>query len=482
VSARGIAVDGGRAREGQSEAPPEATSVALGALWPMLGRPIAFHRRLVEVTASVKAALLLSQTVYWTRHGSEVGQREGWFHKTAGQWTRETGLSAREQAGARELLRGLALLEESRLGLPARLHFRVNLDELARRLGAGAVPRPSPAPDISAGNRVPVAALLGPALAFHRGLVEIGGGVHGGLLLSRALHLTRQRVLGGQTPWIAGSVSHWFHELGLTRREQEAARRALYEAGLWEERITGAPPRLRVRVRLDVLPARLSEGRAVGLVASEAAAPECGLPADRMSPKRETRMWELHRLVSTKPPSQFQQNRRDSFDETAASDIQGITGVLLQPPRRGEPTSPEPPIARSSSGAPLILPARLPPADHAAVLRLLRESKPTGTHPQLLLDELAGRLQTERVRSPVAYLRGLIRRAAAGQFIPELAPRIAAERERLRREAADNQARAQRRAAERAAPDHPSREQERRERVRAWLGELRRQLSAPRRR
>ena len=33
-------------------------------------------------------------------------------------------------------------------------------------------------------------------------------------------------------------------------------------------------------------------------------------------------------------------------------------------------------------------------------------------------------LQTERVLSPVAYLRGLIHRAAAGQFVPELAPRI----------------------------------------------------------
>jgi hypothetical protein len=33
------------------------------------GRHIAFHRRLVDLTASVKAALLLSQSIYWTRHG-----------------------------------------------------------------------------------------------------------------------------------------------------------------------------------------------------------------------------------------------------------------------------------------------------------------------------------------------------------------------------------------------------------------------------
>ena len=44
----------------------------------------------------------------------------------------------------------------------------------------------------------------------------------------------------------------------------------------------------------------------------------------------------------------------------------------------------------------------------------------------MLLDELAGRLQAKGVRSsPVAYLRGLIASAAAGSFVPELAPRIA---------------------------------------------------------
>jgi hypothetical protein len=34
---------------------------ALATLWPLLGRHIAFHRRLVDLTANVKAALLLSQ-------------------------------------------------------------------------------------------------------------------------------------------------------------------------------------------------------------------------------------------------------------------------------------------------------------------------------------------------------------------------------------------------------------------------------------
>ena len=46
----------------------------LAIIWPLLGRHIAFHRRLVDLTANVKAALLLSQTIYWTRHGRDIAR------------------------------------------------------------------------------------------------------------------------------------------------------------------------------------------------------------------------------------------------------------------------------------------------------------------------------------------------------------------------------------------------------------------------
>ena len=76
---------------------------ALATIWPLLGRHIAFHRRLVDLTANVKAALLLSQSIYWTRHGRDIVRSGGWFLKTTDQWEMETGLSAREQATAREV-------------------------------------------------------------------------------------------------------------------------------------------------------------------------------------------------------------------------------------------------------------------------------------------------------------------------------------------------------------------------------------------
>jgi hypothetical protein len=52
---------------------------------------------------------------------------------------------------------------------------------------------------------------------------------------------------------------------------------------------------------------------------------------------------------------------------------------------------------------------------------------------QQLLDELAGRMAGDTIRSaPLAYLRGLARRAKVGDFTPELALRVAGARKRRR--------------------------------------------------
>src|SRR5574338_1621963 len=104
---------------------------SLTRLWPMLGRCVAFHKRLVDVTGNVKASLMLSQAIYWTRHGQDIRQRDGWFFKTIEQWQRETGLSRHEQTNARAVLRKLGVLEEAIQGLPAKLYFRVDAERLA---------------------------------------------------------------------------------------------------------------------------------------------------------------------------------------------------------------------------------------------------------------------------------------------------------------------------------------------------------------
>ena len=469
MTAQRIPSDDGSALPGASRAVSKSHRQAavlevapLSVIWPLLGRHIAFHRRLVDVTASVKAALLLSQSIYWTRHGRNIDRHDGWFHKTAAQWERETGLSVKEQASARARLRNLALLEDMRRGIPARMHFRLNVNELGTRLSARIASHPD-ATNWPA--HLMLAELLGPSLAFHRTLAALAGGVHAGLMLSRALHLTRLQARHPVNDWFASSAAYWFEDIGLTRREQEAARRDLLRTGLWEETLRGIPPSLMARIRLDCLLARLSED-ATSVTQCEApvADPDCGVATDRRSPNGETSLREHRNLVLPKAPPLFHPNRHHCFAESAVSHMDHSTSEPLQAQHTARAASVTDAL---DGGGGLIFPEQMLPAERQAARLLLRGR---GEQAQCLLDELAARLELRAVRvGAVAYLRGLIARAAAGTFVAELGPRVAAERRRRQDEARQRSAwdaEAQRLAVERATPQYQARIQLERHRLR----------------
>jgi hypothetical protein len=415
---------------------------AFADIWPRLGRQSPFYRRLVDLTANVKAALLLSQAIDSTRRAGDLARGGGWWVKTSAQWTRETGLSPKEQATARNLLRALALLEERRLGMPARLSYRLALDRLGRMLAArgGSTPH-----DLDVTDAAVLGELLGPAFGFYRTLAAIGGGVHAGLLLSRALQLTRLQADAG---WVGNSAARWTAEIGLTRREQEAARRDLARSGVWEEARTGAPPRRMARIRLDALGRLLAGGTA---------------------PNGDPGMAQSERPVTPKAPAQLRRNRHHSAAESAILYIRSGGGVYIEPPPPTAPFVHSGPVATGGGG--LIFPDQLVADERVAAQLLLR---PCADQAQALLDELAGRLQVRSVRSsPLGYLRGLIERATAGTFVPELGPRIAAGRRRREEEAARERQRAaeaQRLAAERARPEHQATVAARCQEIRRLLG------------
>ena len=85
--------------------------------------PVSFHRCLVPITGGVTAALMLSQAI-WTTQAIDRAAN-GWFSKSQDQWTDETGLSRWEQETARRALRSAGFVEERRVGMPAKLWFRV---------------------------------------------------------------------------------------------------------------------------------------------------------------------------------------------------------------------------------------------------------------------------------------------------------------------------------------------------------------------
>ena len=70
-------------------------------------------------------------------------------------------------------------------------------------------------------------------VSFHRCLVPITGGVTSALMLSQAIWIS-QGVEQSAQGWFARSQDQWTEETGLSRWEQETARRALRGAGFLE--------------------------------------------------------------------------------------------------------------------------------------------------------------------------------------------------------------------------------------------------------
>jgi hypothetical protein len=100
--------------------------------------PVSFHRCLIPITGGVTAALMLSQAISTTQTlEPAVG---GWFARSQEEWSEETGLSRWEQETARRALRNAGFLEERRVGMPAKLWFRVRPEAIWDALQTHAAP------------------------------------------------------------------------------------------------------------------------------------------------------------------------------------------------------------------------------------------------------------------------------------------------------------------------------------------------------
>lgn len=111
-----------------------ASGITADLLLEVFDLPVSFHRCLVPITGGVTAALMLSQAI-WTTQTIEPSAN-GWFSRSQEQWTEETGLSRWEQETARRALRNAGFMEERRVGMPAKLCFRVRPEAVWRALQA----------------------------------------------------------------------------------------------------------------------------------------------------------------------------------------------------------------------------------------------------------------------------------------------------------------------------------------------------------
>ncbi|HOI82980.1 MAG TPA: hypothetical protein PKW30_01600, partial [Campylobacterales bacterium] len=96
----------------------------------LTGRTIAFNVKLVWITGSVNAALLLSQLCYW----SDKGDMRNFFYKTINEIEDETGLSRYEQDGALKLLVAKKLVTYELRSVPPKRYFRVQWEAIEKAL------------------------------------------------------------------------------------------------------------------------------------------------------------------------------------------------------------------------------------------------------------------------------------------------------------------------------------------------------------
>ena len=89
-------------------------------------------------------------------------------------------------------------------------------------------------------------------VAFYPRLADLTGSVTAALLLGQCLYWTRSvtRQQPQRDGWFWKTAAEWQRETGLSRREQDSARRILRALGLLEEQRRGMPARRWFRLDL----------------------------------------------------------------------------------------------------------------------------------------------------------------------------------------------------------------------------------------
>jgi hypothetical protein len=285
-------------------------------------RPIAYSVNLARITGDVKAALFLSQLIYWTRVGTEIEHHEGWVFKSREDWTHETGLSRYEQESARAKLVELGLAEESRVGTPARNCYRVVPQVLGTMLAR--LLRSEPVQwtlfDIRS-NAQQFKALLGRNLAFYKVFTEITPSVASAVYLTKALAVQRNVVNAqseGETKqtsksncdsdWFCLTPSQWIDETGLTISQQRESKQKLCQLNYLEEAFQTYPKRRTfIRVSMNEVSIAIRDQVFKGLVAGDSQHGILGILAKGMQQRAKLNAREYRQIFPMFPQAKHRQ-------------------------------------------------------------------------------------------------------------------------------------------------------------------------------
>ncbi len=143
-----------------------------------------------------------------------------------------------------------------------------------------------------------LAEMLDRPIAFQRAFVSLGVGITGALMLSQAVYWTcRTEDADG---WFYKTMDEWEAETGMTRSEQEGARRKLVKCGVLEEMKKGVPCRLYYRVNMDAIAANLN-AEILQSSLQKSCKQGCGNPADKPAEKPQASTRKSRRQGRGKP-------------------------------------------------------------------------------------------------------------------------------------------------------------------------------------
>lgn len=165
-------------------------------------------------------------------------------------------------------------------------------------------------------------ALGGQVIAYRRDFVMFGG-VATALFLSQASYWGRLTLKDRPEGdgWFYKSQLEWEEETGLTRREQETARRNLVKAGVLEERFADTPRKLYFRVRFAELVELL------GYSDDVPAGNDPGEPrTDNNGGNRHYGMAETATIAGRKPPSKDGGKRQANTETTTETTPENPSG------------------------------------------------------------------------------------------------------------------------------------------------------------
>ena len=150
--------------------------------------------------------------------------------------------------------------------------------------------------------------LLDRPIAFHRCFVRLGIGITGAVMLSQAVYWSNRT--GDSEGWFFKTIGEWEEETGLTRREQETARKNL--KGILDSELRGIPARLYFRINWLALEKSLNNDSL-----AESAKQGFPNPPNKNGGTRQTGLHENAKQACANPPSKVSQIRLTGLAESA---------------------------------------------------------------------------------------------------------------------------------------------------------------------